>query len=107
MAEKRLVVLKTFPTRVEAELYRNRLRAQNIPAELSGPDTSSTFGSYFGPMSHVSVMVTEDSARRLAQSSRGAPEGGSRMQRKTCHSAQPHTPIHLPRAPHIPPAEPS
>lgn len=99
MAEKRLVVLKTFPSRVEAELYRNSLRAQNIPAELSGPDTSSTFGTYFGPMSHVSVMVTEDSARRLAQSSRNAPEGGAR-----CHSAQPWTPIHLPRTRRLPPA---
>lgn len=90
--QKSLVCLATFDTFAEAELYCSALRARGIRAALAGPDSSSTFGSYFGPLSHVSVMVTEESARRLKQST--SSEDGP--QPVSCRSQQPHTPLRLP-----------
>jgi hypothetical protein len=97
MAEKRLVVLKTFDTRSEAELYRNKLLARRIPADLAGPDTSSTFGAYFGPMSRVSVVATEEAARRLANLGESTISASSARRRTGCHSLQPYTPMRLAR----------
>lgn len=98
MTQKRLVCLKTFDAWAEAELYRDVLRARHIHAELAGPDSSSTFGSYFGPLSRVSVMVTEETARRLATLGEETLLAGPVSGRQGCHSLQPYTPTRLPAA---------
>jgi hypothetical protein len=99
MPDRPLVVLKTFDTLSEAELYRNELLARHIPADVAGPDTSGTFGAYFVPMSRVSVVATEEAARRLARLEKAEPSGSIPKRPAVCRSRQPFTPMHFPRRP--------
>jgi hypothetical protein len=92
--KKSLVCLETFDTYAEAALCSSALRARGIRTALAGPDSSSTFGSYFGPLSHVSVMVTEETARRLKKK----PINPEPRRPATCRSRQPRTPLRLPAA---------
>jgi hypothetical protein len=100
--KQRLVCLATFDTYSEADLYRSALLARGIQAALAGPDTSGTFGSYFGPLSRVSVMVTEKTARRWKGKLAGLESAASQPGKPNCHSRQPHTPMRPPAGRHSP-----
>jgi hypothetical protein len=88
------VCAATFEDYLEAEHYRNRLRAEGIPAELVGPNPSSGFGLSMGMLSQVSVLVPARFASRL---NRLSADDACIALRGTgaCHSAQPRTPIRL------------
>jgi hypothetical protein len=87
------VEIAAFEAWAEADIFRNRLAAQGVPAVLMGPNTSSTFGMYMGVASKVSVMVPEASARLAEQILRGEVSPGVVPPGTRPRSDPPHTPI--------------
>lgn len=78
MADK-FVEAASFDTYPEGELYCTRLRQEGIPAIVTGANGASPFGTYFGSLGKVTVMVPAEYADRLPPPDEPSPStGGSK-----------------------------
>jgi hypothetical protein len=62
----KIVTLAMYHDPMEAQLVRNRLEAEGIPAFLSGDETSNLFGGMSGAFGTVHLQVAEENLERAA-----------------------------------------